>query len=147
MTVHYIVNVEAAVVRDGRYLMIVRSEQESHAPGTLSVPGGKVEGAGIVNNILEETARREVREEVGIEIEDELIYVESKSFVTDDGDPVVDIVFLCRYRSGEATAIDAAEVAGLSWMTAAEVAAHPKTPPWIRQSIDLAEQRRLALGW
>lgn len=70
-----IVNVEAAIVRDGRYLMIVWGEEESHAPGTLSIPGGKVEDAGLIGNVLEETLRREIG----------LIYIESKPFITDDG--------------------------------------------------------------
>ncbi|HEV2108156.1 MAG TPA: NUDIX domain-containing protein [Thermomicrobiales bacterium] len=70
--------------------------------GTLSVPGGKVEDAGVAADVLEATLRREIAEEVGIQVEDELAYVESKSFVADNGDPCVDIVFLCRYRDGEA---------------------------------------------
>lgn len=147
MTRHYIVNVEVAVVHDGRYLMIVRSEQEAHAPGMLSVPGGKVEDAGLSENILEETARREAREEAGVEIGDELAYIESKSFIADDGDPVVDIVFLARHLAGAPSAGDPAEVASLEWMTADEVVTHPKSPPWLIQSIRLAETKRLALGW
>ena len=59
-TIWYIVNVEGAVVKDGRYLMIVRGEQESHAPGALTFPGGKVEDAESVDNVLEETIRREI---------------------------------------------------------------------------------------
>src|SRR5262245_13007556 len=102
----YIVNVEAAIVKDGRYLIIVRGERETHAAGALSMVGGKVEAAGSVKGILEVSLRREIAEEVGVEVADELEYVESKSFVADDGDPVVDIVFLCRYRSGEPTSRD-----------------------------------------
>ena len=147
MSDRYIVNVEAVIVRDGRYLMVVRSDDESHAPGILSVPGGKVEQPGTTASILEETVRREIREEVAVEVEDELIYIESKSFVTDDGDPVIDIVFLCRYRSGEPVAMDSQEVVALAWMTSDEVFAHPKTPPWTRQSIEVAEIRRENLGW
>ena len=48
----YTVNVEGAIVKDGRYLMIVRGEEE-YAPGGLSFPGGKVEGAGNLDDILE----------------------------------------------------------------------------------------------
>ena len=36
----FIVNVEGAILRGERYLMIVRGEAESHAAGTLSMPGG-----------------------------------------------------------------------------------------------------------
>lgn len=147
MADHYIVNVEAVILDGDRYLMIVRGDDESHAPGTLSVPGGKVEGVDVIANVLEETARREVREEVAIEVEEGLDYIESKFFVTDDGDPVIDVVFLCRYRSGEPKIVDRSEVSELAWLTAREVISHEKTPPWTRSSIEMAEQRRVELGW
>ena len=58
------VNVEVFLERDGRWLLIRRGEQEAHAPGVLSGVGGKVEADGIRAAVLEETARREVAEEV-----------------------------------------------------------------------------------
>ncbi len=64
----YIVNVEAVVHRKDRYLMVVRGAGESHAPGLLSLVGGKVEAAGDAQQILEATLRREIREETGIEV-------------------------------------------------------------------------------
>jgi 8-oxo-dGTP diphosphatase len=143
---HWIVNVEAAVVHAGRYLMVIRSEQEAHAGGTLSFPGGKVEFDGPLDGVLEATAGREVAEETGVTVGD-CVYVESKSFLTSDGEPVVDIVLLCQYSGGEATPGDPAEVATLLWLTADEVLAHPKTPPWTAHSIRRAEHVRLAQGW
>ena len=139
-----IVNVEAAIVRDGQYLMIVRGAQEEHAPNTLSFPGGKVEGVEAVNNILEETLIREIREEVGVEVYRDMSYAESKLFLTDDGQPVVDVVFLCRYLSGTPTIGDPGEVSSIQWLAVEEVLNYPKTPWWVRQSIQLAEQRRIA---
>jgi 8-oxo-dGTP diphosphatase len=144
----YIVNVEGLVVRsaDGCYLMVVRGAGESYMAGGLAFPGGKVEGAESEDNVLEETLRREIWEEVGIEVSDEMVYVESHAFVA-EGDPVVDIVFLCRYQSGEVIAADPDEVAAVRWMTAREIMDRPETPPWTRQSIELAEKRRIAKGW
>ena len=145
----YIVNVEGAVVRseDGRYLMVVRGEQESHAPGALAFPGGKVENAGAMGDVLEETLRREIEEEVRVHVHPDMVYLESNSFITDDGDPVVDVVFLCRYQSGEPIAGDPDEVAAVRWMTADEILDRPKTPPWVRRSIELAERKRIEKGW
>jgi ADP-ribose pyrophosphatase YjhB (NUDIX family) len=144
----YIVNVEAAILdQDGRYLMIVRGKEESHAPGVLTLVGGKVESAGNTGEILEATLRREVREEVAVEIHDDIAYLESNAFVADDGDPVVDIVFLCRYAGGTPAIGDPGEVAAVRWMTPAEILAHPLTPPWTRASIERAERVRLAEGW
>ncbi len=147
-SIWYIVNVEGVVVRstDGRYLMITRGAGESYLPGVLTLPGGKVEDAGSADAILEETLRREIREEVSVEVCDEMVYVESKSFVA-EGDPVVDVVFLCRYHSGEAGVGDPDEVAAVHWMTADEIIQHPKTPLWTRQSIKLAEKKRIEKGW
>ena len=142
-----IVNVEAIVLHEGRYLMVVRSERETHAAGALSFPGGKVELDGPLPNILEETARREVNEETGVAVAADMTYIESKAFMTAAGEPVVDIVLLCRYLHGEATPGDPDEVADLLWLSAAEVLAHPKTPPWTAQSIRQAEIIRRRQGW
>ncbi len=143
----YIVNVEVAIVREGRYLLIVRGAGETHAPGTLSLVGGKVEAVGQVEGVLEAALRREVAEEVGVTLAAPLLYVRSTAFVADDGDPVVDIVFLARYEGGEPTINDPAEVAAIRWLTATEVAADPDAPPWTRRSVALAEQLRLSQGW
>jgi 8-oxo-dGTP pyrophosphatase MutT (NUDIX family) len=142
----YIVNVEAAIVCDDRYLLIVRGANESHAPGMLALPGGKVEQAGTAVGILEATLRREIAEEVGVEVDDDLVYVESTAFVADDGEAVIDVVFLCRYRAGDARPLAAEEVAQVVWMTAAEALADPRTPPWLRRSVELAERRRGLTG-
>ena len=141
----YIVNVEGAIFKDGQYLMIVRGEEE-YAPGGLNLPGGKVEGGSNGDDVLEETLRREIAEEVGLEIHDEMAYVRSSAFIA-EGDPVVDVVFLCRYKSGTATAADPDEVAAVRWMALAEAIAHPETPPCARLSLELAEKVRLEKGW
>lgn len=143
---HYIVNVEVIICREGQYLTVIRSEQESHAPGALSFPGGKVEDAGVTQDILEETARREAEEEVGVAVS-ELAYVESKSFRADDGNEVIDIVFLAKYLSGEPTPGDPSEVESLTWLTAEEIRHHPKSPDWTRDSITRAEEVREHLEW
>lgn len=135
----FIVNVEGVVKRGERYLLTVRSERESHAPGTLSLPGGKVEYGDAAQDTLEATLKRESLEETGV-ITDNPVYLESKGFRADDGEAVVDVVFFCEYASGDAAARDPAEIAEVLWLTAAEVAAHPKTPAWTRESIEKAER-------
>lgn len=112
---NFVVNVEGVVFDGDRYLMAVRSEQEEHAPGTLAFPGGKVEHCPMAD-VLEETVRREIREEVGVEVGD-CVYVESHAFVFGAGRQCVDVVFLCRYAGGEARVVDPAEVGGVEWLT------------------------------
>jgi 8-oxo-dGTP pyrophosphatase MutT (NUDIX family) len=142
----YIVNVEGAIVRtDGRYLMLVRSHQKRHEPGALTFPGGKVEGAGTSDMVLETHLRREIDEETGISVYDDIHYVESRSFVTGDGEAVIDVIFLCRYKSGEPLITRPDEVEAIHWMTMDEIFAHPDCKAWTRQSLALAEALRSRL--
>jgi 8-oxo-dGTP diphosphatase len=136
----YIVNVEGVVVReDGRYLMIERSHLKRHEPGALTFAGGKVEAAGTSDTVLETHLRREIDEETGVAVYDDIHYLESKSFVTGDGEAVIDVVFLCRYKSGEPTITRPNEVDAIHWMTADEIHRHPDLKAWTRQSLALAE--------
>ncbi len=141
----FIVNVEAFISHEDRYLMIKRSELEEHAPGVISPPGGKVEQVGNFSNVLEQTVKREIKEEVNVEIEESITYVQSNSFVTDDDRSVIDIVFLCQYLSGEPEALDPQEVESVQWMSAQEILDHPKTPSWTQEHLKLVEQKRREL--
>ena len=55
--------VSAAIIRDGKILVVRRARAPAH--GLYSLPGGVVE----VGETLEEAVRREVREETGMTIE------------------------------------------------------------------------------
>jgi 8-oxo-dGTP diphosphatase len=70
----YIVNVEGAIVRGEKYLMIVRGQGETHAGGTLSFVGGKLEITETSSDVLEAALRREIMEEVGVQVS-EMSYV------------------------------------------------------------------------
>lgn len=143
---YLVANVEVLVVRgDGRYLMVVRSAEEEVSPGALALPGGKVDISGPLDDALEETARREVREETGVEVED-VQYLRSYIFFTEQREPVLDIICLCRYSGGEARPGDPREVAEVRWMTADEILGRPDTPPWYRRNLELAQVRRCAAG-
>lgn len=142
-TIFYIVNIEAVIYKDDRYLLARRGPGESYLPGVLTLVGGKVEDAGVSDSTFEATLHREIKEEIGIQVEDNMIYLESKSFIaSDDGSPVIDVVFLCQYKSGEPTIIDPQETAEICWMTAAEILNNTSVPPWTKQSIALAEKHR-----
>lgn len=115
----FTVNVEGVVRRGERYLLTLRSEHEPNAPGTLLLPGGKVEYSDAPEETLEHTLKREILEETGVKVVN-LVYLESKWFRADDGEPVVDVVFLCKYAGGEAKVGDADEIAEVLWLTAAK---------------------------
>jgi 8-oxo-dGTP diphosphatase len=142
----FIVNVEVAVVRDGRYLATVRGEGVTHGAGWLGFPGGSLDWDGPLDDAVEATARREVLEEVGISLDDPILYIESHTF-GDAGPPVFDIVVLARAGGGKPFASAPDEVAAVMWMTADELRADGRTQEWTRRSLDLAEARRAELGW
>ncbi|WP_282142535.1 NUDIX hydrolase [Cytobacillus oceanisediminis] len=135
----FIVNVEGAIRKNDKWLIIERSKKEEHAGGLLSLVGGKVDIEGGSSNILERTVKREILEEVGVKVKDSLTYVNSTSFVTDTGQNVVDVVFLCEYESGEALPIIPDEVEKVSWLTSEEILNHPKSPIYLKENIKKAE--------
>ncbi|MET3699016.1 ADP-ribose pyrophosphatase YjhB (NUDIX family) [Bacillus oleivorans] len=136
----FIVNVEAAIMKNEKWLVIQRGLKEEHAAGTLSLVGGKVDSGGIVQDVLEETIKREVEEEVGVTITNNIQYVHSTSFIADDNIRVVDIVFLCEIKKGEPYRKSPDEVENIYWLTTEEIMNHPDSPPWLKESIKRAEQ-------
>jgi ADP-ribose pyrophosphatase YjhB (NUDIX family) len=133
-----IVNVEVIVEREGRYLLIVRSDDEEYGAGWLTLPGGKLEPDENSLRALEVTAQRELQEEVGLDVAlEDIRYVESHLFAV-EAVPVLDVVMMTRAARGEPSAVDPAEVAGVAWMTADEIAAHPDVPAWTRASVAMA---------
>ncbi|WP_025784446.1 NUDIX hydrolase [Sporosarcina sp. D27] len=135
----FIVNVEGAIRKNDKWLIIERSKKEEHAGGQLSLVGGKVELEGNSSDILERTVKREIFEEVGVNVKDRLHYVHSTSFVTDKGEHVVDIVFLCEYESGEAFCKSPDEVEQVFWLTTEEILNHAHSQIYLKQSIQRAE--------
>ncbi|MDD9313802.1 NUDIX domain-containing protein [Bacillus firmus] len=135
----FIVNVEGAIRKNDKWLIVERSKKEEHAGGLLSLVGGKVDLEGNSSNILERTVKREILEEVGVKVKDRLTYVHSTSFVTDTNHNVVDIVFLCEYESGDALPLCSDEVEEVLWLTTKEVLHHPKAPVYLKESIKNAE--------
>ena len=140
----FVVNTQCAVSRDGRYLMIVRGDGVAQAPGVLAFPGGKVEVGDGADGVLEAAVRREVGEETGVTVAPELKYVRSVRFTMADGTPVVDVLFLGAYTTGEPAITEPDEVADIRWMTAREILAHQRTPPWLKGDVELVEAAGLA---
>ncbi|MDN4525147.1 NUDIX domain-containing protein [Fictibacillus fluitans] len=139
----FIVNVEAAVYKEDKWLIIKRSLKEEHAGGLLAFVGGKVDPAGESANILEESVKRELFEEVGAMVKDELQYVLSTSFTLADGREVIDIIFLCELDDCTPYVKSPDEVEALYWLSEEEILNHPKTPVWLAESIKEAEAMRI----
>lgn len=135
----FYVNVEGAVYKDDKWLVIERSSKEEHAGGLLSLVGGTVDIEGNTRDILERTLHRELFEEVGVKVKDNMTYVRNTSFSLDNNSEVIDIVFLCEFEEGEAFAKSPDEVEAVYWMTADQIFEHPQSPIWLKESIEAAE--------
>ena len=92
---HYIV-VTGILIKDGKFLIVKRADWEKAFPGKWTLPGGKLEISDYVlrkkdttdhwYNILEDVLRREMSEEVGLEVED-FGYVASMIYIRPDQVP------------------------------------------------------------
>jgi 8-oxo-dGTP pyrophosphatase MutT (NUDIX family) len=107
---HYVV-VTGIIVKDGKFLIAKRSENEQAFPGRWTVPGGKLESsdynirphdtaAGQWYNVCEDILRREVTEEVGLSIKN-IKYITSLVYVRPDGIPTLAISLAADHDSGE----------------------------------------------
>jgi len=142
----FVVNVEVFLHHGDRWLLIRRGDPEAHATGTLAGVGGKVEAPGLGPEALEATARREVREEIGVTLDGTpLLYADSSFSVADDGDEVINVVFVAPLPD-HARPFPAApdEVAEILWLTTEEATANPSCPPWIKRSLERADSVKAA---
>jgi 8-oxo-dGTP pyrophosphatase MutT (NUDIX family) len=116
----HIVVVTGVIEKNGKFLIAQRSFDESHMPGWWSIPGGKVERTNSeVRGILEATLKRELMEEVGVEIEDSPKLISDSTFLRSTGDHVIWLVFHCFWKSGEAKALD--ECIDVAWVGSREL--------------------------
>lgn len=114
---HYVV-ATAIIVRDGKFLIAKRADWEKNMPGKWTVPGGKLETKDYSEreydtkegkqwyNVIEDLVRREVREEVGLEIKD-IGYVCSLAYMRHDGIPCLIISLYACPASDEIKLCDA----------------------------------------
>ncbi|MCM3357248.1 MULTISPECIES: NUDIX domain-containing protein [unclassified Psychrobacillus] len=137
----FIVNVEGAIYKEGKWLLVKRSEQEEHGAGGLALVGGQVDQEGNSSDIFERTLIREIDEEVGIEVTN-LQYVNSSTFISDTGKPVVDIVFVCDHFFGEPYVKCKEELDEVIWMTTEEILNGEEFPDYLKRNITQAEQLR-----
>lgn len=104
------VAITAIIIKDGKYLITRRSPNKKRFPGMWTVPGGKMETNDYLQlpkdtehywyNVLERTLYREVKEEVGIDI-DNIEYITSLATVHADGSPSLVISCIADYIKGD----------------------------------------------
>ncbi|KKU99321.1 MAG: hypothetical protein UY32_C0002G0057 [Candidatus Jorgensenbacteria bacterium GW2011_GWC1_48_8] len=117
--------ITAIIVKDGKYLITQRSMQEKRFPGMWTVPGGKLETDDYVHlpketehywyNVLEKVLRKEVRDEVGLEIKN-IEYVTSLARVHEDKNPSLVISCMADYESREVV-LQEGETDSFAWVS------------------------------
>ncbi|MCS6866106.1 MAG: NUDIX domain-containing protein [Gemmataceae bacterium] len=124
------------VAPDGRVLLIRRAYEP--AAGKFAIPGGFID----IGESAENGLRREIREEVGLDI-DHLTFVLShpnQYFYRDVTYPVVDLIFLAYTRQADcAKPLDG--VAGIVWKFPAEI--DPAELAFPSMQVSYAEIQRL----
>jgi 8-oxo-dGTP pyrophosphatase MutT (NUDIX family) len=124
---HFVV-ATAIVEKDGKFLIAKRAATEKAFPNKWTVPGGKLVYSEYKNlpyetefpqwyNMCEWVVRKEVMEEVGVEVKD-VKYLTDLVFVRPDGYPVVTLSFWCKYVSGDPR--PGKDLTDVAWVTAAE---------------------------
>ncbi len=113
---------------DGKYLIIKRPDGIKVYPSKWCVPGGGLEINDYLNKpktpggqwqyILEDTLRREIKEEVGLDI-GKLKYLRDVIFIRPDGIPVVVLSFYAPFVSGEVV-LAPTEAVDYAWINADE---------------------------
>lgn len=118
----------AIIVKNGRYLITKRSPHKKVFPGKWHVPGGGLETDDYVNTpqstkakqwyfALEKSLRREIKEEVNLELK-KLNYLLDLAFIRPDGIPVLCLSFWAFYKSGHVELDD--DAVDYKWVTLKE---------------------------
>jgi len=115
--------------KEGKYLITKRALTKKAFPGKWTVPGGGLEVDDYINlkpttsdgqwyGALENTLRREIKEETNLEIEKPK-YLLDITFIRPDGIPVLILSYYAEYKTGEVK-LDADSI-DFKWATVSEV--------------------------
>ena len=121
------ITVTAIIFKDGKYLLTQRNFNKKAFPGKWNVPGGGVEVSDYIDTpkttkeawyyALENTLRREIGQEVGLEIEKPK-YLLDLAFIRPDNIPVITLSYYCAWKSGEVKLDE--ECINYAWVTLEE---------------------------
>jgi 8-oxo-dGTP diphosphatase len=129
----YAVTVCVLIQRGDRWLLVVRSPGVAYAPNMIGMIGGHVGVAHPVAGVLEATARREVAEEVGLDLSEvALRYLESEFFVTDGGERQITVTFTADAPLDVRPYVNAPdELVEVGWWSIDDLEADPRCPSWL----------------
>ena len=128
--------VGAAIFREGRMLLLRRSEALTAFPGTWDIPGGHVEEGEELRSAL----MTEVREETGYALTvGRPFYAGTLDYPRANGRSVrtVEVEFLCTLTTSRPPKLDPAEHTEFDWIRRYNARTHP-APPVLREIIRMA---------
>lgn len=142
----YEANVCVLLHRAGRWLLSVRSPEVAYAPGMIGLIGGHVEPV-VGPNVFETTARREAREETGLDLSEvALHYLSSELYLGATGQPVLTVTYVGELPAGPQPRLaDAVELSAVGWWSRAELEVAENVSPWILPLVTDAERLLAAL--
>ena len=124
---HYVAVTVIVVNKDGKYLIVKRADWEKNFAGRWTVPGGKLEVLDYVlrekdtpdcwHNVFDDVVKREVREEVGLEVDD-VGYVTNLAYLRKDGIPCLCVSLYAKAKSDGVRLCDA--LTDFAWVSSAE---------------------------
>lgn len=145
--------ITAIVVKNGKYLITRRALAKKRFPGRWTVPGGKLQTSDYLQlpkdtadywyNVLEQTLKREVKEEVNLEIGN-VQYVTSLATVHEGKNPSLVISCMGDYISGEIM-LQLEETDEYAWVSLEEAKSYDLIDG-IYDELSMAESRRQGKG-
>jgi 8-oxo-dGTP diphosphatase len=129
----YAVTVCVLIQRGNSWLLVVRAPDVAYAPDKIGLIGGHVDLTRPLGGVLEATARREVAEEVGLDLSEvRLWYLESEFFVTDAGERQITVTFTAQAPPGSEPYVNAPdELSEVGWWTVDDLETDPRCPSWL----------------
>ncbi len=125
------ITVTGIVIKDGKYLITKRAAHKKAFPNMWTVPGGNLEIGDYINepkdtsqhwyNVLERVLKREIKEEVGLEIKN-IGYLTSITFMKGE-EPMLIISFFAEHSGGDVKLND--ESSNYAWVSLDEAKNYP----------------------
>lgn len=105
----------------GQFLMSLRGPKARNEQGRWEIPGGKVEWG----ETLAETLIREIKEEIGVDIEVLELLTVSDHLLRAEGEHWVSPTFICKITSGTPIIMEPEKCAELRWFSLDEAETMP----------------------
>ncbi|MDP2967361.1 MAG: NUDIX domain-containing protein [bacterium] len=131
MKEEFAVAVKAIIHHQGKFLIVLKGNQEDINPNTFDIPGGRIR----FGEKLEDALKREVMEESGLEIKP-LGIVDAWTFVKDGNFQLTGITYTCEALTSDVRL--GLEHSSFEWINPKNEAVMKKYPRWLINSIKKA---------